>query len=175
MLHDKLFQTLIALNNKHLLSSCTFGLEWAEATWAALAFWCGLPVCLAVVLCLSPVGWLQWQGWMSHGSHPSASWSRDLHTLASLGSERETETETQEDCRSRLHMTRCHFWCVLMTKEHHKASQIQDLLERDPVSCWPKVWVQRVCWLGAMRAVYQAVHEPVGAMSSHLFWVRRNG
>lgn len=94
MLHDNLFQTLVALNSKHLLSSCTCGLEWAEASWAALAFWGGSPLCLAVDLCLSLVGWLQWQGWVSHGSHPSAGWSRDVHTLARLGSERDRDRDT---------------------------------------------------------------------------------
>ena len=24
-------------------------------------------------------------------------------------------------------MTHCHFWCILMAKEHHKASQIQEM------------------------------------------------
>ena len=94
--------------------------------------------------------WLQWQRWVSHGSHPSAGWFRDVHTLqAGLWErDRDRDTEAEENCRSRLHMTRYIFWCILMTKDHHKASQIQELLERNPISCWPKVWVQRGSDLG---------------------------
>ena len=150
MLHDKFLQTLVALDNEHLLSPWACRLEWAEARWAVLVSWCGSPVCLAVVVCMTAVAWLQWQGWVSHGSHPSAGWSRDVHTLQARlwERDRDRDTETEENCRSRIHMTCCIFWCILMTKDHHKASQIQELLERNPISCWPKVWVQSGSNLG---------------------------
>ena len=94
MLHDKFLQTLVALDNEHLLSPWACRLEWAEARWAVLVSWCGSPVCLAIVVCMTAVAWLQWQGWVSHGSHPQQV-GPGMFTHCRLGCERETETETQ--------------------------------------------------------------------------------